>query len=156
MPTKAHHLAWMEGNHAEPDFLYQAIMNGFQVHHVDGDHSNNDPLNLVLIYDRDHKKLHGLTFHRFDESSQEPRKWEDLRGYYEERVNKGKAAYELRQTPMTWKQVAEKMECQASNALQYAQAYARAKRLPWPPIMPEGYEGRKGGAAMRKAMREKP
>ena len=32
---------------------------GFDVHHIDGDHDNNDPDNLVLIEHADHFRLHG-------------------------------------------------------------------------------------------------
>lgn len=32
---------------------------GFHIHHVDGDHSNNHPNNLALIWGEDHLMLHG-------------------------------------------------------------------------------------------------
>ena len=32
---------------------------GFDVHHMDGNHTNNDPSNLVLIEHGDHMMLHG-------------------------------------------------------------------------------------------------
>lgn len=31
---------------------------GFDVHHLDGDHENNDPANLVLIEHTDHMMMH--------------------------------------------------------------------------------------------------
>lgn len=34
---------------------------GFDIHHMDGDHDNNDPANLVLIEHTDHMRLHGMT-----------------------------------------------------------------------------------------------
>lgn len=33
---------------------------GFQVHHIDGDHHNNHPANLALIETIDHLRLHGM------------------------------------------------------------------------------------------------
>jgi hypothetical protein len=35
------------------------LCDGFDVHHLDGDRTNNDPLNLVLIEHGDHMMLHG-------------------------------------------------------------------------------------------------
>lgn len=35
------------------------IVEGFDVHHIDGNHENNDPQNLVLIEHTDHMMLHG-------------------------------------------------------------------------------------------------
>ena len=38
---------------------------GFEVHHIDGDHANNVPGNLVLIEETDHQRLHsGEMTHR--------------------------------------------------------------------------------------------
>lgn len=34
------------------------MRDGFDVHHLDGDHENNDPRNLVLIEHTDHMALH--------------------------------------------------------------------------------------------------
>lgn len=56
-----HHEAWLA---AHPDrsreWLRRMIAEGFDVHHVDEDHSNNHPANLVLIEMVDHLRLHGL------------------------------------------------------------------------------------------------
>jgi hypothetical protein len=57
----AHHLAWLA---AHPDrsieWLRRMLTEGFHVHHIDGDHSNNHPANLALIEAVDHMRLHGL------------------------------------------------------------------------------------------------
>lgn len=57
-PQSYHH-AWLT---AHPDrsiqWLRDRLADGFQVHHVDGDHSNDDPLNLILIEGVDHLRLH--------------------------------------------------------------------------------------------------
>jgi hypothetical protein len=61
-----HHLAWLQ---AHPDrsaeWLAERLRDGFDVHHVDGDHQNNTPANLVLIEHIDHMRLHGWTMSRF-------------------------------------------------------------------------------------------
>jgi hypothetical protein len=53
-------LAWL-GAHPNrtDDWLKARIKDGFDVHHLDGDHDNNDPANLVLIEHSDHMMLHG-------------------------------------------------------------------------------------------------
>lgn len=46
-----HHVNWWEKNGSVPK-------NGFEIHHLDGDHRNNDPSNLRLLKSEDHKKIH--------------------------------------------------------------------------------------------------
>jgi hypothetical protein len=52
--------AWL-GAHPERSeaWLREALANGFDVHHVDGNHENDAPENLVLIELADHRRLHG-------------------------------------------------------------------------------------------------
>lgn len=59
MLLKAYHLAWLSA-HTERtrEWLEAMISDGFEVHHVDGDHSNNAPPNLVLIDGVDHIRMH--------------------------------------------------------------------------------------------------
>ena len=45
-------------------WLAERLKEGFDVHHADGDHKNDDPNNLVLIESVDHLKLHGMTLDR--------------------------------------------------------------------------------------------
>lgn len=56
---KLHHAAWLSvhQNRTE-EWLREKFQEGFDVHHIDGDHDNNDPLNLVLIEHTDHMLLH--------------------------------------------------------------------------------------------------
>lgn len=56
-----YHIAWLD-KHPERDiaWLRDRMRDGFDIHHIDGDHSNNDPANLVLIEHLDHIKLHGM------------------------------------------------------------------------------------------------
>lgn len=60
MPLAEHHAAWLAG-HPERDeeWLARMLAEGFDVHHLDSDHANNDPQNLVLIDHFDHFRLHG-------------------------------------------------------------------------------------------------
>lgn len=55
-----HHVAWLSNHpNRSVEWFKEMLRHGFDVHHVDGNHSNNDPDNLVLIEHRDHMRLHG-------------------------------------------------------------------------------------------------
>jgi hypothetical protein len=61
-----HHEAWLL---AHPDrtaeWLRRMLAEGFDVHHLDGNHNNNDPGNLLLIETQDHNEiLHGTKWVR--------------------------------------------------------------------------------------------
>lgn len=57
---KPYHAAWLSTHpDRSEDWLREKLKEGFDVHHVDGDHSNNDPSNLVLMEAVDHMRLHG-------------------------------------------------------------------------------------------------
>ena len=58
---QAYHRSWLEV-HPDRDaaWLKEKLSEGFDVHHLDGDHHNNEPANLVLIETVDHMRLHGM------------------------------------------------------------------------------------------------
>ena len=54
-----HHRAWLEAHPERSEaWLRAKISEGFHVHHLDGNHGNNDPLNLALMDGADHMRLH--------------------------------------------------------------------------------------------------
>jgi hypothetical protein len=54
-----HHVAWLGAHpHRSEEWLRAHLKDGFDIHHLDGDHDNNDPLNLVLIDAADHMMVH--------------------------------------------------------------------------------------------------
>lgn len=59
MTLKSYHQAWLS-NHPErdEDWLRERLREGFDVHHIDGDHQNDDPGNLALIDHADHMRVH--------------------------------------------------------------------------------------------------
>jgi hypothetical protein len=55
-----YHVAWLSAHrHRSAKWLLRRLAEGFDIHHLDGDHENNDPDNLVLIEHSDHMRLHG-------------------------------------------------------------------------------------------------
>lgn len=57
---KPHHEAWLTAHpERSADWLREKLREGFDIHHLDGNHDNNDPSNLVLIDGSDHMRLHG-------------------------------------------------------------------------------------------------
>lgn len=61
MTAPTHHLAWLSVHpERSAQWLKRMLEEGFQVHHIDGDHSNDHPANLALIENVDHMRLHGL------------------------------------------------------------------------------------------------
>lgn len=65
MTMESYHVAWLS---AHPDraegWLRDRLAEGFDVHHLDGNHANDDPSNLVLIEHLDHMRIHGLPGNR--------------------------------------------------------------------------------------------
>ena len=58
-PSKPHYEAWLGAHpHRSRRWLRAKAKEGFDIHHLDGDHENNDPKNLVLIEHTDHMSLH--------------------------------------------------------------------------------------------------
>lgn len=56
---QSYHLAWLETHpHRSMAWLLFQMREGFDIHHVDGDHSNDAPENLVLIEHSDHMAIH--------------------------------------------------------------------------------------------------
>lgn len=60
-PLEPYHHAWLSvhPNRTEA-WLVERLADGFHVHHKDGNHGNDDPMNLVLIDGVDHLRLHGM------------------------------------------------------------------------------------------------
>lgn len=56
-----HHRAWLSAHPERTErWLNERLLDGFDVHHLDGNHMNNRPDNLVLVEHMDHLRcLHG-------------------------------------------------------------------------------------------------
>lgn len=65
MSMEPYHRAWLA---VHPDrtegWLRDRLAEGFDVHHLDGDHGNDEPGNLVLIEHLDHMRIHDMPGNR--------------------------------------------------------------------------------------------
>lgn len=56
---KEYHYIWLKNHPKRTElWLRDALKEGFDIHHIDGNHNNNQPNNLVLIECKDHLMLH--------------------------------------------------------------------------------------------------
>jgi hypothetical protein len=52
---REHHYIWLEGQPTRnKKWLQERLDDGFDIHHIDGNHANNHPMNLCLIEGIDH------------------------------------------------------------------------------------------------------
>lgn len=56
---KEYHRVWLASRpHRSEEWLLSRMKDGFDIHHLDGNHENNDSQNLCLIEHTDHMMLH--------------------------------------------------------------------------------------------------
>lgn len=56
---ETYHYAWLSAHPERTEkWLIGILAQGFAIHHMDGDHHNDDPKNLVLIESGDHMMIH--------------------------------------------------------------------------------------------------
>lgn len=56
---QAYHYSWLAAHpHRTAEWLKDKLREGFDIHHLDNNHSNNEPDNLILIEHTDHMFLH--------------------------------------------------------------------------------------------------
>lgn len=62
-----HHEVWLSTHpRRTKQWLEERLEDGFDIHHIDGDHGNNSPDNLILLEHQDHMNIHGLNFCRIE------------------------------------------------------------------------------------------
>jgi hypothetical protein len=112
------------------------LSEGFDLHHIDGNHANNDPLNLVLIYHPDHMMLHGR-----DVRTLGIRRLQGDRDQRKQRLALGKQIYEERvRSREVWRvlwgalgdEAAASRDDAMRRAYEVARAYAFHAQKPWP------------------------
>ena len=119
-----HHEAWLAAHpFKSKQWLSWMTREGFDVHHIDGDHDNNDPKNLCLIYNSDHMMLH-------NGGTRPPCRVQYLKsgpkGPRKETLSMGGFAYRQKQGGKTWREIGPR------RLMQSAKRYAEHEGLPWP------------------------
>lgn len=130
MYFESYHLAWLKAHpYRSAEWLADRLADGFHVHHMDGDHANDAPSNLILLEGGDHMRLHGGGF---NPSTMLPRN-------SDARLVEGKSAYDLRASGLSWYEVASAYDLNTSREtyVRKAKSYAAANDLPWPPMWSE-------------------
>lgn len=127
MALKNYHLIWLESRpHRTRDWLQERLRDGFDMHHVDGDHSNDDPSNLVLIECSDHMRLHNRqgALGRLAETVNARRAAES--------AALGAAAYEALAAGVGWREVSRAIGRCGGTAYKLARLHASGNGLAWP------------------------
>lgn len=155
-----HHEAWLAAHpERSVSWLKKMLREGFDVHHLDCDHGNNDHKNLVLIEHTDHMRLHsgGRTLGRMrlwnnrrpprekiemtemievtSEIVVRPRKKKPAAAVPKPDDTSSKDAYELSQSGGIWIEIGRQFGVSRSAIRKAAHDYANASGLPWPPIV---------------------
>lgn len=101
---KEHHWAWLSKRpERSPEWLSVKLSEGFDIHHIDGDHYNNAPDNLVLIDREDHGEIHGRpVFPRRVASGNIERRLEKFRMGVESGRKRFRTEGRFDQETMTW------------------------------------------------------
>lgn len=126
---QAHHKAWLAAHpERSEEWLAGRLADGFDVHHGDGDHSNNEPDNLFLVEHRDHVRLHGSAL------------LDRMRQNHSARVARAKAcrlrigceAYTLKAQGYHWVEIARHFSEREEFVSSAAREYAKAEGERWP------------------------
>jgi len=131
-----YHTIWLSSHtNRTPEWLEMALANGFQIHHADGNHDNNDPSNLVLIERSDHLNLHnnkGLGRKVNGEWVTEA----ELSRIKLRKVAIGQSAYDIRKVEgLAWAKIGTRLGYEprkAASVATTARAYANYHNLEWP------------------------
>ena len=115
----SYHRAWLTAHLDRTEaWLRERLAEGFDIHHLDGNHSTNDPANLVLIEHVDHMRLHGGAAIRVFGAT-------GKRGPQKSTLRKGRIAYDAVRNGARWSSLHE-------HAVGHARAYAKHEGHPWP------------------------
>ena len=137
---EAYHLVWLAIHPwRTEEWLRDKLADGFDIHHIDGDHSNDGPGNLVLIDHADHFMLHGspIKIGRIQKVRSKRLENKELAHANNELAW---SLYHDRQAGKPWHAVAAAHKLKMVTAIRIAERYAKRLHLQWP-LMPKE-EGR--------------
>lgn len=146
LKMKPHHAAWLS-NHPtrSAEWLSARLADGFDVHHLDGDHTNNSPENLILVECQDHSlTLHSLRMIRPIVIRPCGRKPSD--GIRDAAIYRARC-----DTRNDWRVIAKQFGVTTKNAMQSAKRVARLKGWEWP-IVGERWTLEQAGQLLAKAL----
>lgn len=129
MALKSYHYAWLSVHlNRTAEWLIDRIADGFDLHHADGDHYNDDPYNLVLIECTDHMRLHGSSLNRLLHSPKEEARLRSLAI--------ARQAYEAKNSQISWRDIGREINPDslqpAAWARNQARRFAEEFGLPFP------------------------
>jgi hypothetical protein len=131
-----YHLVWLARHPwRSEDWLRAHLLDGFDIHHIDGDHGNNDDANLVLIEHSDHFMLHGL-FRIGRIQKVKPKKKEKDPELERAEMHLGWELYRLRSNGSSWHEIAKRYRMKMETAIRKARKYAKKAKILWPPEVP--------------------
>lgn len=130
---ETYHHVWLQQHPDRTEnWLAERLGDGFAIHHIDGNHANDEPSNLVLIDAGDHWFIHSglkprlrrLPFHKLAKYPRRPRA---------ATLAFGKIAYRCSQDGRTWTSIGTSHDVHFNTARNAACVYAKYNKLPWPP-----------------------
>jgi hypothetical protein len=133
---KQYHENWLEAHpHRTREWLEAKCKDGFDIHHLDGNHDNNDPGNLVLIEASDHMRLHGM-----DHKGKGILRMHTTVGPRKKTLEVGEAAYLAAQKILegddhpksVWEVVSAELELVGHRAICSARTWAKHSGREWP------------------------
>lgn len=151
-----YHYIWLKAHPERTEqWLQQRLDDGFQIHHIDGDHFNDAVDNLLLIEKRDHFRLHQQatclrvaivegTIDRKDYSGQlttaklaaDARRQKRLERKKRQTINSipdeiGEKAYHMFiRSEDSWTTIGKRFGLRPTKVMNAALAYAEANKLP--------------------------
>lgn len=138
---KEYHLVWLDAHSDRTEkWLLDRLADGFDIHHLDGNHENNISTNLILVECQDHMLLHSgvsdVSLSRMSKRASalrhEKPKQSKLVTY--------RLAYEMFGKGLSWRQISahfgwsEKAR-PGSKARIYAYKWSQMTGLNWPPML---------------------
>lgn len=127
---KDYHYAWLS-DHPErsEEWLRDRLREGFHVHHLNGDHDDNHPENLVLLEGSDHMMLHtGGKRTKLGRMRTPQARLQEKLPYV------GPSVFKMRKKGLSWAQIVKETEIPESKVKRDVEQHAKEKGLAVPHV----------------------